>query len=263
MASAVPFRWVLPDELRSPPPRPVSRRSGTGTVIFLRLFILPHTLIGFGVLFLVVFEPVFLILTPGIPATVIALTPHTSRKGGTTYRVTYRYSPADAPAVGLTGEEQISWAEFHGLHSGSQIHVHTAAVGSHRYTRLSRSFSDYIRHRYPMWFWALFWNAIMSVFLYVAWVAPIRSRNLVRFGEPVGGQITGKNTIRGKSTTYRLNYEFIPLGDHQPRKGSIAVNTQRLFDQATEGQNVTVLYDPNRPGRNVAYEFGDYVVAIR
>jgi hypothetical protein len=226
----------------------------------MRLFILPHTLIGFGALFLVVFEPLFLILTPDIPATVVALTPRTSRKGGTTFRVTYRYSPTDAPGVSLTGEEPISYAEFRALYPGSQIQVHVAAVGSYRYTRLSRSFSDYVRYRYPMWFWALFWNAIMSVFLYAAWVVPIRSRNLVRFGDPVGGQITGTSIIRGKSTTYRLNYEFVPIGDHQPCKGSIAVNTKRLFDRAAEGQNVTVLYDPNRPGRNVAYEFGDYVV---
>jgi hypothetical protein len=263
MASAVPFRWVLPEELRSPAPRPVSRRAGTGTVIFLRLFILPHTLIGFGALFLVVFEPLFLILTPDTLATVIALTPHTSRKGGTTYRVTYRYSPVDAPGVSLTGDDQISWAEFVGLRSDSQIYVHTAGVGCHRYTCLSRTFGGYVRYRYPMWFWALFWNGIVSIFLYTAWVVPTHNRNLVRFGDPVAGQITGKNIMRGKSTTYRLKYEFTPIGDHHARKGSTTVATKPQFDQATEGQNVTILYDPNRPGRNVAYEFGDYVVVIR
>jgi hypothetical protein len=226
----------------------------------MRLFILPHTLIGFGALFLIVFEPLFLILTPNIPATVVALTPHTSRKSGTTYRATYRFSPADAPGVSITGEEEISDAEFRALHLGSPIHVHTGAVASHRYTCLSRTFGGHVCHRYPIWLCALFWNSIISVFLYIAWVVPIRNRNLVRFGDPVGGQITGKSVIRGKSTTYRLDYEFTPIGDHQPRKGSIAVAAKAIFDQAIEGQNVTVLYNPSRPGRNVAYEFSDYVV---
>ncbi len=261
MSSAVPTQWKLPEELRMPPPRSVSRRAGLGCgIIGMRLFILPHTLIGICVLFFLIVEPFLVLGTTAIPATVTKLTSNTSRKGGTTYQAEFQFSPTEAPGAPLTATEPIDSSEFNALHTGSTILVHTSVIGTHRYTNISRSPAAYVRHRYGMWLWALFWNGILSIFLYVAWVVPICNRNLVRNGDAVKGTITSKKIVGGKPINYQISYDFTPINEYQSRQGKTTTTNKMLFDQVQESQEITVLYNPNRPKRNVAYEFGDYVV---
>lgn len=238
-----------------PPPRAVRRREGTGgRFLGMRLFILPHTLIGIGVLLFVIGEPVLIGLTPTTPGVVTDLSAHTGRKGGTTYRMDFDYSPTGTGGWAAHDRETITRNEYEILHPGDRVRVHTAGIGRFHYVTLSRSFGAYARSRFRIWVWAIFWNGVMSFILYPMWVRPIRHRKLVRIGRPVAGKITTRYVTRNKSTAYYVKYEFT-TGDipREQRQGRMSI-TRAQYDALTDGSAVTVLYDPDRPAHHVIYE---------
>jgi hypothetical protein len=112
------------------------------------------------------------------------------------------------------------------------------------------------------WGAALFWNGIMSLFVWGAYARPWRARRLVRDGRAVPGVIRDVTTRAGKGgKSYRLTYEYAasdPFGlPGQPRLGTMT--TERKEASAyRSGRPVTVVYDPDKPSRSVVYALADY-----
>jgi hypothetical protein len=104
---------------------------------------------------------------------------------------------------------------------------------------------------------AIFWNGVLSVFLYMAWVVPVRQRWLARHGEATPGAITGKDVCRGRGTTYTVSYAFEVDGTDYRGKCEV---TSAAYQLAREGMAVTVLFDRSRPKRSLPYELSDFVV---
>src|SRR5204862_5515975 len=111
MAEQSPEQFSMPQELQQRPPRPVRRRGGSlgCGIIFGRLFILPHVVIG-------------LVLLLAVPATIAAVffgNVHEGRvvrtwtgrgsKGRTNYHLKYAY---DAGGKERTAERTISQRQF-------------------------------------------------------------------------------------------------------------------------------------------------------
>jgi hypothetical protein len=232
-----------------PPPRMVSRKSGTGCIIwFLRLFIVPHMVAG---VFFILAVPTHLYVhylgTP-VTATIDRIEPRTSKKSGDYYWVTYHYmldgrrfsdgeSRQVRPAVGDTFGGRAAAFAGHGMILAPEFSV--------------------VRDVLPLLGAAIFWNGVLSMFLYVLWVVPIRQHWLARHGEATLGTITGKVVHRGKSTTYTVSYQFDV--DGKDYRGKCDVDSA-AYDLAREGMPVTVLYDPSRPKRSLPYEVCDFVV---
>jgi len=114
---------------------------------------------------------------------------------------------------------------------------------------------------WPQWFgilfFALFWNGILSVFLYGAYVVPWRMRRLYRTGQVGFGAITHKGTTTGKNRSNYVEYDFF-TATGQPGHGKTQVYNQKAFDAAQVRQNVIVLHPAGKVKPSVLYEFGGY-----
>ena len=101
---------------------------------------------------------------------------------------------------------------------------------------------------------ALFWNGVLSIFVYMLWIGPWQAKRLCQCGTAVPGRISGKHISRGKTTSYYLDYEFVqpPFGLRKKRQ---YVPSAR-YQQTHVGEMVTVLCFPNKKRPTVVYEYG-------
>jgi hypothetical protein len=177
----------------------------------------------------------------------------------TNYHVKYEY---DADGVHRWGERSCSRAEYDAIGDPQRIQP-PPSIEIRSINVLGRHFEEAImpgetrlgRIGFYLLF-GLFWNAIVSVFVYVLWIAPWRTKQLYRWGKPVPGRILSKRISSGEDTTYYLDFEFI-----QPQFGRLqtkqSVSSQR-YSAASEGQLVTVLCHPQKKWPVVIYEYGDF-----
>jgi len=250
---------IFPPGLDQRPRRVKLRAWSSGLGVWaIRLFILPHTIAGVGMIGWLLATITWAIFGTTQAAPVTMLDTYTS-KGKTYYRTTYRYSVS---GNAQTKESDISADEHARLsnlpEASRTIPVRVLAVGSWRYAEVCIGSAGILKQLGLVTLITVFWNCILSVFLWIAYVAPWRRRQLYRWGVPAPGVVTGIRISRGKSTTYYVEYRFITLegaahtGSHQVRKTD--------FDQAQPGMEVTVLHQEGRGKPSVVYEYGGYCV---
>jgi hypothetical protein len=96
------------------------------------------------------------------------------------------------------------------------------------------------------------------------YVRPWRQRNLIRFGQAAVARVTEVTSWPEKqNTVYGVRYEFTP-GVHgdPPVRGSVRVTHPRSAADVAVGDELTVIYDPRRPRRNVLYRFAKFMVPV-
>lgn len=212
----------------------------------IRLFILPHTLAGIGIIgwfFLCLFWALF---GHNAPAEITAAWQTTGKKGSITYHVAYTYGDGlhkDA-SVGESFYRQVP-SEFKrrpGLEV-DKTYPATARIftfGPINRVELITTTASYAGEVFGPLFMALFWNGILSIFLYMAWVCPYHDKQLARTGRAVLGRVT--SITAGKNA--KAHYTFrTTLG--QEINGACARGKFQRGD-------AIVLYDEARPKkRNV------------
>ena len=116
-----------------------------------------------------------------------------------------------------------------------------------------------------VWLFGALWNAVVSVFFYMAYVAPARKLRLQRHGEASLGRIVAKRTEEGEgSAVYILEYAFVPgrrdarrvVGDETKDKQTVE---KREWDDVVEGDEVWVVHWPGRPKPSALYGVGPFV----
>jgi hypothetical protein len=99
-------------------------------------------------------------------------------------------------------------------------------------------------------------------------VTPWRLRDLMRRGRPASAVIVGRKERPGKAARYTLTYIFsVPAGTGRDDgvlapinvTGSMLVQRQD-YEECQVGDEVTVLYLPQRPRRCVIYRYADYEI---
>ena len=105
----------------------------------------------------------------------------------------------------------------------------------------------------------LFWNGILSVFVVIAWVIPIRARNLVKHGETAAGTVVSSRVRTGKNTTYYVVFRFSDPQSGEELQREMAVPRAK-YDLAKPENRVTVIYWPGNLKRAIAYELSGYSV---
>jgi hypothetical protein len=244
------------------PPRQV--RGGVGGAIwFIRLFILPHMAVGICIAGAFVLTVLVAVFGTDSTGSVLELSKSRGRKGGTVYNVRYRYG------IGwrcYTNSASVGWPLFSGLSrpnilEGQQVpvkvrHIQFGPLHYHVFTEAHSAWAE----AGPMLLFALFWNGIMSIFVYALWIAPLRLRGLVRHGQAVAGQVVTTRVRRGKSTAYYATFRFTDPENGQEIEREMILPGSAQYDQTRAGMPVTVLYDPRKPKRAVAYELCGYRV---
>jgi hypothetical protein len=252
-----------------PPPRPLRRRPGTWDKLlgrwFLRVFILPHTIIGLGLFLSVLFLPVQWLLGETIEGRITDLPVSHGKK--TTYSVNVAYAVGNQVCTTSTNVD----ADVHSqLHAGQAYPVRVFAPWPHTLpVPLGPGSSLWDFTAGGRILFALFWNGLMSMFFWFVWIDPWRKYQLLKWGHVTPGIISSKQVVPGKNVSYKLTYSYqAPISrdpdgiqvDMQFFEGSMSVSKPE-FNRAEFGQGVTVLYDPAKPKRSVAYEYSEHEVA--
>ena len=248
-----------------PPPRILRRRKGTWQIAagrwFLRLFMLPHTIIGLGMLASALYLPLLIVFGTDAPGKIDDLT-LSSHRGKISYNVRYSYV---VNGVAHPNAFTVSEEEFAGLREGQPCPVRILPILPKTLPQ-PRGMREAWKAELGFLAIAAFWNGCLSVFIWITWIAPWRAKQLVKWGEPVPGTILSKHEIRGKGTSYKISYYFTAHISHaadgfeiyaRSLSGSMDVSKSD-YDAAYEGQPVTVLMSPARPSRSIVYEYSEY-----
>ncbi|MFL5341449.1 MAG: DUF3592 domain-containing protein [Gemmataceae bacterium] len=248
-----------------PPPRQLRRRSavGCGVVVgrwFLRLFITPHCIVGIGLIFNVLYIPLVLLFGTDLPGRVTDHKTYQS-KGTTHYQVTYSYPVNEIDYIRVL---DVNSEQYASLEVGQPFPVRVLPAWPRMHPQPLGPDNPW-RNMTGMLLLVFFWNGILSIFVWLAWVAPWRLRQLVKYGSAVTGHVFAKETRRGKGTTYFVRYNYVvppeesadPFVKGQSCEGRMDVTIED-FKAAEEGQAVTVLYDPRKPKRSLIYDFAEY-----
>lgn len=244
-----------------PVPRRVRSSIGRAAQLWLgRIFLLPHTLIGIGALGYWVFLLLWGGFASDVPGVVTGSETHRTRKGGTVYTLKYEFHIGRKTKAGSSNVSRALYERIQAADASLPVTVRYFSIAGFDHHALRESGSGTWTSFGFLTIWMLFWNSIMSVFIYGFWIRPIRVRRLYKRGDVIGGKIVGKRTRTGKTTSYYVSYEFRhPITGEIVRAETQARN-RADWERASEGQPVTVLYTFNNPKWSTIYEFGGYRV---
>jgi hypothetical protein len=244
------------------PPPPRQLRGGPGcSTWFVRVFILPHMCVGvflIGRLFLTILNALF---GTDLEATVTRAHTETTSKGGTIYHISYQYS---AGGRIFTNSESVGVQTYAAASRPNEAEGRRTTVRI-RALRLGPLHDEQLTTGRSVWgqvgqflFIALFWNGILSVFVTVAWVAPIRRYLLVRNGSVTEGTIVSKRERSGKGMTYYARFCFRNPENGTEIEREMTLPGKAAYDAVQRGRTVTVVYSLQNPRRAVIYEFCGY-----
>lgn len=182
-------------------------------------------------------------------------------KGRTDYNLQYRYN---ANGSEYTKSDTVGQNTYQKLTQSGKIkeglttfRVRYVGQGSMHFHVLIENGSTWILFG-SMLFFVLFWNGVLSVFVYIAWVVPLHTRWLVRHGAVTVGKIVSRRTQRGKGTRYYATYRFREPVSGQDFEREMQLPKESLYWVAEKGMEVTVLYNPLKPKRSLVYELCGY-----
>jgi len=246
-------------ELLPPPPRRVRGKLGGG-LWFVRLFTLPHMLVGFFVAAYLVFLLLWWIFGTDVPGTVTRVEVHHSSKHGDSYTLGYRF---EINGQTKTSSDGVSYDVYERYQpqkgTNLPVTVHYFSIGFKEHSGLREGGSLWNKIG-MLCLWAGFWNAIMSFVFYQIWFKPLQARWLYKYGEATTGKVVRKRASTGKSTTYYVSFSFHDPYSGQPYESEITVWNAGYWQLISEGQAVTILYSRNKPKRSTVYECGGYEV---
>jgi hypothetical protein len=252
-------RFATAAKLLPPPPRRVHGRLG-GSLWFTRIFIMPHMLVGLGVAGYLVFLLLWRLFGVDYPATVVDAKISHSSKHGDRYILHYRF---EAGGETRLGSDTVGWPVYQTYQNTSPgqtnppVMVHYLGLGPLHHAALREAGSPWAEIGF-LSLWAVFWNGVLSIFVYQIWVKPLRVRRLYQCGDFTAGKLLHKRVRTGKSSTYYVSYRFNDPFSGQVYESEIQVWKADDWQQAVEGQPVTVLFAHNNPQRSTVYEFGGY-----
>ena len=255
---------VGPTPTRLPPP-PRKVVGGVGCIMWgLRLFILPHMYAGGMIIGQFALAVLVAAFGTDVDATVTKARPSETSKGGTIYYLEYRYSADgqtfnDTESVGAGTYAAASRPEVLEGRAAT-VRVRHLAAGPARYHLFTQEHSAWGEAGEKLFF-ALFWNGILSVFVYLFWVRPIRERRLVRYGEAIPGTIVSTRERKGRGTTYYATFRFNEPASGQAITREMELRSEGANAAARPGLAVTVLCHPRHPRRALVYELCAYRVA--
>ncbi|HZU95928.1 MAG TPA: DUF3592 domain-containing protein [Planctomycetota bacterium] len=238
------------------PAAPRRLKNGAPTILVcLAPLLIPHVWIGLGLIGALFLSIGVAALGTDVDARVLE-TKTRSGKKGTVYEVRYGYV-VDGESV--EKREDVSASIYARASApGATLHVRHFDVGTLHGTAITEDRTAWAQ--VPQWiFVACFWNGIVSVFVYQLSIAPLRRRSLIKNGQVTQGEIASKRI--GQKNARFVTFRFFGPTSDEAIMSEMAV-TKEVHEAAVAGTPVTVLYDPRKPSRAIAYELSGYVVAM-
>ncbi len=222
----------------------------------MRLFILPHMLVGIGLILALVIKLSLGLFGTRVEGTVMEKTVHEDSESGPTHHVKFAFTSGGQTCE---GKAQVGADVFRSLAREDGIPVVHLPL-------LPQYLSTYQppQSRFPggtgkILGFALFWNALVGVFVGVLYIAPWRNKRLLRSGTGAAGRVTNKrmNTDSDGDRTHEVDYTYEAGG--QTLQGRAKV-TAAEFERTQTGAPVSVVYEPGNPRRSQVIEFSEWEV---
>jgi hypothetical protein len=259
-------------------PRRLKRVKGMPTssspgLWFARLFILPHVIIG---LCLLVYPFIYLsgiAFGTDAPASIIDKSSRLDEESGRILELEMAYDWAGEKNYKKFSVNRTQY-EMHKV--GDQVDMHFLPALRDMTLQWKEKGSGVslpdIQTVLFFGFFAIFWNAVVSVFVLILYVAPVVEWYLLRFGSIGCGQVTGKETEMGsESTTYKVMYNFeaggksnsnhLHLNRYDSKIQSTTTVSKQVFDSTSEGESIIVAYSARHPKVNNVVDFSGYEFA--
>lgn len=240
---------------------------------FVRIFMLPHTLIGIALLVFPFLYIGNIVIGTDVPASVIDKYTHVDDEDGRKFDVEVAYD----------WDGKKNYKKF----SATRSEYESYKVGDPVAVRFLPAFRDWTINfrakgesvKLPdlgailfYGFFAGFWNFVVGIFAFVFYVLPVINSRLLKTGCVSQGVVRSKEEIPGsESTTYKITCEFTPdktktrksskvldLKDFNQKLTSEASVPKTLFDRVNQGDLVNVIYFPNKPSINTVFEYSGY-----
>jgi len=250
------LNYTVEPELMTSTPRRIERKRKVDVIGIgcLRLFLLPFILVGIGTFLSCVGVAAFSVVHHETTGRIEGKEVRSDSDDGDHYYVTYTYL---VDGRNFETRDRVARVQYDYADRGAAAPVRYAPGMPGFYSMIMLPGGSVGRHIGFLLFFTLFWNGIVSVFVYVAWVAPSIERRLYLHGEIAIGEIVNKRSVKGEdSTTYYVDYEFRDWRG-EVLKGKTSLPFEE-YATAKEADRLTILYDPNHPNRNVAYRFGGW-----
>jgi hypothetical protein len=247
-----------------PSPRKLQRRKGISLLGSgcLRIFIIPHTLVGIGILLVFLGKLALGTVGTKTEANIVAKTISHSKKSSrrshsnTSYNVKFAFVH---DRQSYEGQSNVGETTYGSLPEQGRIPIVYLPIAPKFFADYQDPESAFPSNTWPMLGFALFWNAIVGVFFYVAYIGPWREKQLIVQGGEADGKVLSKSFTRGYKggTRYEITYSYTVLG--ATYKGSASVNAA-LYEATPEGAPLSVAYDLAKPQRSMAVELSDWEV---
>ncbi len=164
----------LPRNLPSPTPRDgkVAGISGLGCV---RLFIIPHLLIGLGLIVLLVSKVCIGLFGTPAEAEVVELSTAVGSKKSRTYHVHYQFYPAGSQSI-VKSEQKVSRDAYSSMSTGAHIPIRYLGLWPKQLSAYQPEGSR-LPHNTIVWAcFTAFWNLIAGTFVYFLYIRPRRQK---------------------------------------------------------------------------------------
>src|SRR5262245_14186893 len=251
-----------------PPPRRVRMRVTAGCGLwFIRLFILPHTIVGLVMLGGLFYLPAVWLFGTDAPARVTGLTTGTGKGRKVYYHVRYSYT---VNGTDHDAQTSVSQSAYEALTVGQPFSVRVLPPFPKLVPLVRIPGGSSLGGYAFIPFVALFWNGILSLFLWAVYVEPWRMRRLLKYGHEAPGEVLAKEVRRGNKggQRYFIRYCFrAPAVDESGAFNPtlVAYEGESQVPPAEharlhEGDPVAVLYYPRKPRRNTLPETEMFVI---
>jgi hypothetical protein len=258
---------VLEPELLDPPPRPVRLRNRleAGCLVgCLQIFILPHTVVGFFILseFFSAAYYYVAVSRSGVDLEGrVTNKVETAHRKGPSYCLDYVFSKDGEKHAGQVYVSAEVYSAFQ-IGDPLPLRVYSPTPREGRWHLIPGESPGL--DLAGTGFACLFWNGIVWGMYWFMYVRPWRQRNLIRHGQAAVARVTDVTSWQEKSqTVHRVRYEFNPgLPGDPPVRGRVHVRPPMTAADVTAGDELTVVYDPRRPRRNVLYRFSRFIVRV-
>lgn len=241
-------------------PRKVRYRNKSGCLGIwgIRLFILPHTLVGLGVALMFLFKITLGLFGSRVDGRFENESSKLSSKRKTITLLTYSFF---ANQERHFVEVEVSDSRNRMLKEKARLPIVYLAILPRQTSQLMETDQMFPPDTWVSGGIALFWNSILSVFIYAIYILPYRKKRLLMYGVETSGQVTACSSHRGPKGGIRYAVAFSYMVNGLKHENTENV-TKAEFENIHEGMSLRIMYDPIKPQRSTAAQLSFWEIVV-
>jgi len=252
---------TIEPELLGSTPRTVrfKDRRSIGALLFMFIFLCPFVYVGLSTFFDTSIATAVSLMGTTISADVSGKQVEDDSESGTSYRVYLDYRVGGEFE---SSSSKVSSSDYARLYEDQHVTIKILPLLPDKSPEIVGASAE--RWSTVKFFWGitLFWNAIVSVFLHLIFVRSLLTRKILVHGIATVGEISKKTRSESDGhTNYLLHYRFDPAGSNGATSQIATTTVTEAESSCVDvGDQVTVLYLPDKPNWSAIYPFSPYIV---